>query len=543
MVQEGERLEIRLMRMLKGALSPHVTDYRLEVQYGGGDEFDIVDKVTEGINLPLEVPEVANASASTNAQEANNSPISLFNAEANPDADAPPAADDKTVALLPNIKTSAILQAPQRLPALFAFQRTTVYLLLSPRAIQKNPTAVVLRGTSPQGPLELRIAVELLLEKGTSVHALAARRAVQDLEEGRGWVHDARDSKSGELLEIKLAIRFQDIVKNEAVRLGTTFQVANHYCSFVAVQTDAKRSSKEVPTTRIQAQKSDDVASCMEEDEDSDENSDEDLGYGCFDSDGPSAVAALGLGEQFKTPQKVSRDSRYAAMSSLRLHPDMRFVLGSRKRAGPDPDILKPYEEEIESTAKSALPIEENFDLYGSPLPKKAWVNDFADNECSSIYFVRAGSHTQCVISTPNRGPSGRGGGRGGQAQGSYRGRGGGALQSSQSGFTTTFATSNTQEDESSAPKLQKEKKAKVEDMNADKKFRELIRMQDFDGWWESRIRIAKLIGLDVDEIFWEKTTEAEGRAWASVLVLTFFKTRVGKEEEIWEMIVEKARL
>jgi hypothetical protein len=82
---------------------------------------------------------------------------------------------------LPDIHSPKLLQAPQNITSLFAFSRTTVYLLLSPETIQRNPTAVILRGTSAHGPLAIEIPVEVLSEPSETIHQLAARKAVQGM--------------------------------------------------------------------------------------------------------------------------------------------------------------------------------------------------------------------------------------------------------------------------------------------------------------------------------------------------------------------------
>lgn len=54
-VQEGEKMNSKVVRMLKGALSPHVNDYTLEVKYSATeeDDFDIVEKVTDSLHIKL----------------------------------------------------------------------------------------------------------------------------------------------------------------------------------------------------------------------------------------------------------------------------------------------------------------------------------------------------------------------------------------------------------------------------------------------------------------------------------------------------------
>ena len=229
-VQSGERIDTRAVRMLRGALSPHVWDYTLEVKYEEeDDDFELVDKVSDG----MKVLDIGDEHAAKKVRTTK-IPISLFDANAEPDKVGKDWEEDR-FAGLPDIPSPKLLQAPHRIPSLFAFSRTNVYLLMSPDTIQKNPKSVVLRGSSSHGPLELEIAIEQLPTPGKMIHQLAARKAVQDFEENRGWIFDAKNEKN-ETLKTLYPSKFDDMVEREGIRIGTKFQIANKWCSFAAVQ-------------------------------------------------------------------------------------------------------------------------------------------------------------------------------------------------------------------------------------------------------------------------------------------------------------------
>ncbi|RDW60731.1 hypothetical protein BP6252_12114 [Coleophoma cylindrospora] len=242
-VQGGERLDGKVVKMLRGALSPHIDNYTLEVNYEADDEFELVDRVTDGLRVLMsqESPSDGSDKLAGNMElDPEQQPISLFDENANPEG-----ADLQQIEnYLPNIPIPALLQAPHKIPSLFPFSRTVVYLLMSPTTIQKNPVSITLRATSSHGPLELTIPVEKPIISGETIHQLAARKAVQDLEEGRGWLYDAKfvgnpptgDSDSSELIKDRYPGRFSEIVEKEAVRLGETFQIAGKWTSFVAVE-------------------------------------------------------------------------------------------------------------------------------------------------------------------------------------------------------------------------------------------------------------------------------------------------------------------
>ena len=57
-VQDGEKMSSKVVRMLKGALSPHVNDYTLEVKYSGveeDDDFEVVEKVADSLKVKLDL--------------------------------------------------------------------------------------------------------------------------------------------------------------------------------------------------------------------------------------------------------------------------------------------------------------------------------------------------------------------------------------------------------------------------------------------------------------------------------------------------------
>ncbi|KKY13397.1 putative von willebrand domain containing protein [Diplodia seriata] len=159
-VDDNEKMDRKIVRMLKGALSPHITDYSLEVKYaddkqGNSDDgFELVEKVTDGLRVNLNLRD-------TDAQH----------------------------------------------------------------------EAGVNNG------------------KGETVHQLAARKAVSELEEGRGWLSEAVDATGAKLKE-KMEGRWDELVEREAVRLGVKFQVGGKWCSFVALEQnpenqDAKPASRD----------------------------------------------------------------------------------------------------------------------------------------------------------------------------------------------------------------------------------------------------------------------------------------------------------
>lgn len=226
----NEQMDRKVVRMLKGALTPHVKDYTLEVEYDQAedDEYDIVEKSNDIPTATLPV-----RSKETDEKPKSGQPISLFDSNFK-EQDIPSSVHNE--ANLPPLTPPKILQAPYKIPALYPFSRTSVYLLLSPETNPRTPKSVTLRGTSNHGPLSLSIPVENV-GRGTAFHQLAVRKLTLELEEGRGWVYHAKDAKGKLVLEQHESKR-EAIIEREAVRLGLKFQVGGKYCSFVAIEGD-----------------------------------------------------------------------------------------------------------------------------------------------------------------------------------------------------------------------------------------------------------------------------------------------------------------
>ncbi|KAK7429396.1 hypothetical protein QQZ08_003988 [Neonectria magnoliae] len=245
-VGDDEKMDKKVVRMLKGALFPHVTDYSLEIKYEKSeittekddDDFEVIEKVVDALSIKTLVENEDEEKLEEKPKEK----ISLFDSKV--DDDDIDVADASVVETkydhLPTIAIPRYLQTPFAIPPLFPFNRTTVYVLLSDSTPEQKPKSVILKGTSNHGPLELEIPIVNLAEKATMIHQLAARKEVKELEEGRGWISHAKDN-SGKLLKEKHEGRFSDLVEREAVRLGVEYQVGGKWCSFVAVEvTDGK---------------------------------------------------------------------------------------------------------------------------------------------------------------------------------------------------------------------------------------------------------------------------------------------------------------
>ncbi|KFA51936.1 hypothetical protein S40293_07062 [Stachybotrys chartarum IBT 40293] len=240
-VGDNEKMDKKVIRMLKAALTPHIKDYTLEIKYEKVEadddcDFELVERVTDALMIntfnDAQDPVEPRTSETTFKQ-----PISLFNPESLDGVGIHDVQNDSTgkYGHLPKIDTPRYLQSPSIIPPLFPFFRSTVFVMLSGSQPTCRPKSVFLKGTSAQGPLELEIPITEKPKKAITIHQLAAHHAIKELEEGRGWLSLAKDDE-GKLLKDKFEGRFSDILEREAVRLGLQYQMAGKHCSFVATQ-------------------------------------------------------------------------------------------------------------------------------------------------------------------------------------------------------------------------------------------------------------------------------------------------------------------
>lgn len=250
-VLDGERIDKRIVRMLRGALSPSV-HYRLEVRYApevsDEDDFEIIDSFEKNIKVVV-TETIPNTPKVDPGQlvEVTKKKVSLFDKFKKTTADEKTSDTPRNIhtdkyARLPSIPVPRVLQYPHEIPEVYSHNRTSVYLLLSPEADGRTPEAVILRGTTDKEELEIEIPVQDV-GKGDTIHRMAVKKITQELEEGRGWLTALRTANGKTLKSQQEEHKWDLIVDREAVRLCTTFQVAGRHASFVAVQKSDQNAS------------------------------------------------------------------------------------------------------------------------------------------------------------------------------------------------------------------------------------------------------------------------------------------------------------
>ncbi|KAJ6482928.1 von Willebrand factor type A domain-containing protein [Mycena vitilis] len=135
-----------------------------------------------------------------------------------------------------------VQQAPFRIENLFPNIRLNVYAILQGKNI---PETVIIRGRTFDGA-EIALPVPVILSRlqnlpgvPPAVHALAARKIIQDLDDGK---HELAQTLANPDDKDLLA----RTVKASIIRLGKTYSIASSHTSFVAVDESKPTSSPHV---------------------------------------------------------------------------------------------------------------------------------------------------------------------------------------------------------------------------------------------------------------------------------------------------------
>ena len=242
-VGEGERLNEKVVRMLRSALTPDYGPLTMEIQYQKDneeeDDFVMVERVSDSLRvLGIDQNEWPEAQLVENPDVFTETTITRGKDTETPDSNSQDRHDHLLAVPVPKL-----MQTPQSIPPLYPFTRTHVYVLMSPDAGQGVVKSIVLRGTSAENPFALDVPIEVLPERDEMIHQLSAKRAIHELEEGRGWLVQAEDEKGVPIKKTHF-LRFQSMVEREAVRLGIQFQIAGKFTSFVATETAPQTPGK-----------------------------------------------------------------------------------------------------------------------------------------------------------------------------------------------------------------------------------------------------------------------------------------------------------
>ncbi|PWW75736.1 hypothetical protein C7212DRAFT_363851 [Tuber magnatum] len=243
-------LEAKVVRVLSSALTDHIGEYKLHVLHEEGDEVDSESEGGgEGVVPRKQITPAHPTPVRARAPLRRSRRISLFDPTAAPRQHSPAPPHSPVVnpvsalgsgrgsgnrsAHLKKLQGPVVIQAPFEIPPLFPYERSVVYLLVPPTTKQlKYARSVTLNATTIAGDkLSLSIPITRIERPGETVHQLAARMLLRDLEEGKSWLHS---SKYG--VPAGDSARVQEYVQREGEDLGMRWSLASKWTSFVGVE-------------------------------------------------------------------------------------------------------------------------------------------------------------------------------------------------------------------------------------------------------------------------------------------------------------------
>jgi hypothetical protein len=148
----------------------------------------------------------------------------------------PPDRSDSTSTegAVPNdmlISQQPVLQAPNRIPPMHTFLRSSVYFLVDPQVLGRTKSVTVQAVASSGERARLEIPLEQVEAQPPTIHHLVGKALMNDLEIGQSWMHADKYQK----FKSKDPVAFEQAVQQEAEKVGIKWCIAGKWTSFVTV--------------------------------------------------------------------------------------------------------------------------------------------------------------------------------------------------------------------------------------------------------------------------------------------------------------------
>ena len=504
--------------MLRGALTPDHGALTMEIQYKKDDDdedgFVMVERVSDSLRvlglveddwLDAQLGDEHVVSAATTATGAK-------------DAEMPNADGQARYDHLPAVPAPKLMQTPQNIPSLYPFSRTNVYVLMSPDAAQGTIKSVILKGSSAEIPFELEVSIEVLPERTEIIHQIAAKKAITELEEGRGWLVYAEDEKGVPIKE-KHSAHFQSMVEREVVRLGIQYQIAGKFTSFVATETVL--GSRGSTVTR--------EAGIIEGADSSPSRIQRISGFGAPASGAllsstsskfgaPASGGGLFGGSTSQTLKNVTKKSKNGASASG----------GGLFGGFTSPNFGAPASRGLFGGSMANTPASGGGLFGGFTSP------NFGAPASRGLF---GGS----MANTPAPGGESRSATSTQQKPYNHKYKRSSAGESAPHKQFASMAASKSEALPSSA--VQTQGAPSYEEMDAEAEesdpLQKLIALQTFEGCWNMDARLLEVVGFSAQ---YKAPQDTDSTVWATVLAITFLERRMAGDKEVWVMVVKKAR-
>ncbi|CAG8573367.1 2968_t:CDS:2, partial [Diversispora eburnea] len=124
---------------------------------------------------------------------------------------------------------------PYKIPILYSGVRFIIYCFLSKEV--SPPKHIILEATCDDGPIHLEVPIDPVTLQGSKIHTLGARKMIQEFEEGSSYLHQIMQSNDDNNLD-------QRIVREQIVDLGKRFSLASRYTRLNLQISEAKITPK-----------------------------------------------------------------------------------------------------------------------------------------------------------------------------------------------------------------------------------------------------------------------------------------------------------
>ena len=171
-VGEEERLAGKVIRILRGALTPDYAAITMEIGYQKDDREDafvMVERVSDSLKmLELDGDDWLDTQLGHDPTISDRTTVG-----GKEDGKVPYTSGLAGLArynYLPAVQAPKLLQTPQHITPLYSFSRTDVYVLILPEAAVGTIKSVIFKSSSVEKPLYSAISIEVLSEPGITIH-------------------------------------------------------------------------------------------------------------------------------------------------------------------------------------------------------------------------------------------------------------------------------------------------------------------------------------------------------------------------------------
>ncbi|RPA82320.1 hypothetical protein BJ508DRAFT_208264, partial [Ascobolus immersus RN42] len=238
-VGHNEAFEGKVVKMLKTALSERLLDMSFQLRDANGQTIDDeAEKDDDSDYTIIDEPTVTPRRSPRVAAQKR----SLFNPDEDSDTEMDPSPATTKDAPLKPITPPNPLRAPYKVTTLLPGQRSIFYFLQAPTPLSKTrePKEVVFTAKTSNGDaLELVIPVTQTPRSdnndiNTTIHKLAARRLIKEMEQGSTWIDDAL-SQQLNIQKKDAPSTYQRYVDQQGEAIAMKWQILSKWTSFIVV--------------------------------------------------------------------------------------------------------------------------------------------------------------------------------------------------------------------------------------------------------------------------------------------------------------------